>query len=221
MVLSSRHLSVWQTVWSWVFVPRTTRQPANCVVLPLSNVGYYATDGYDLGATYRLAFDNASLGDLTFALNATFTQNWKFQATQNSVLRDCLGFYSVACDTATTLTSGPRPESMYTLTTRWVFSNFDLGLTWRNIAELVEEPGGATFLPAFMTIPSYDYVDLGFGWDATQKVRLSLTVLNATDEDAPNVGQTIGGTGNNSGNTYPQSYDAIGRFMTLGVDMRF
>jgi hypothetical protein len=46
-------------------------------------------------------------------------------------------------------------------------------------------------------------------------------MLNATDEDAPNVGQTIGGTSNNSGNTYPQSYDAIGRFLTLGVEMRF
>jgi outer membrane receptor protein involved in Fe transport len=188
------------------------------VVLPLSNVGYYETDGYDLGATYRLGLDR---GDLTFTLNANFVESWKFQATQNSVLRDCLGFYSVACDTATTLISGPRPDTMFTQTTRFVFGNFDLALTWRNIAELIEEPGGATFLPAYMTIPSYDYFDFGFGWDATEKVRLSLTVLNLTDEDAPNVGQTIGGTGNNSGNSYPQSYDAIGQFMTLGINMQF
>jgi outer membrane receptor protein involved in Fe transport len=189
------------------------------VVLPLSNVGYYETDGFDLGATYRLGLDNG--GDLTFSLNANVVESWKFQATQGSVLRDCLGFYSVACDTATTLISGPRPETTFTQTTRWVFNNFDLALTWRNIASLLEEPGGTNFLTAFAAIPEYDYFDFGAGWDATEKLRVSLSVLNITDEDAPNVGQTIGGTGNNSGNSYPQSYDTIGRYMTLGVNMSF
>lgn len=188
------------------------------VVLPLSNVGYYETDGYDLGATYRLGLNR---GDLTFSFHANFVESWKFQATPSAILRDCLGYYSVACDTATTLTSGPRPDTTFTQTTRWVFNDFDLALTWRNISELIEEPGGASFLPAFMTIPEYDYFDFGAGWNATDKLRVSLTVLNLTDEDAPNVGQTIGGTSNNSGNSYPQSYDTIGRFMTLGVDMSF
>jgi hypothetical protein len=50
---------------------------------------------------------------------------------------------------------------------------------------------------------------------------VNLSILNATDDLAPNVGQTIGGTSNNSGNTYPQSYDMIGRFLSLGVEMRF
>ena len=191
------------------------------VVRPLSNVGYYETDGYDLGVTYRFVFDNASLGDLGFTFHANFVESWLFQSTPNAVVRDCLGYYSVACDTATSLTSGPRPELTWMQTTRWAFSNFDVALTWRNISSLEEEPGGSTFLPAYMVIPEYDYFDIGAGWDATDKLRVSLTILNATDEDAPNVGQTIGGTGNNSGNTYPQSYDTIGRFVSLGVEMRF
>ncbi|HZL93245.1 MAG TPA: TonB-dependent receptor, partial [Vicinamibacterales bacterium] len=191
------------------------------VVRPLSNVGYYETDGYDLGVTYRFAFDNPNLGDLALTFHANYVESWLFQSTPNAVVRDCLGFYSVACDTATNLTSGPRPETTWVQTTRWAFRDFDVALTWRNISSLQEEPGGSTFLPAFMTIPEYDYFDIGAGWNATDKLRVSLTILNATDEDAPNVGQTIGGTSNNSGNTYPQSYDTIGRFMTLGVDMRF
>jgi outer membrane receptor protein involved in Fe transport len=191
------------------------------VVRALSNVGYYETDGYDLGATYRFAFENARLGDLSIAFHANFVESWVFKSTPAAAPRDCLGYYSVACDTATNLTSGPRPETVWTQTTRWAFGKWDVALTWRNISELIEEPGGATFLPAFMQIPEYDYFDIGAGWDATEKLRVSLTMLNATDEDAPNVGQTIGGTSNNSGNTYPQSYDAIGRFLTLGFEMRF
>ena len=191
------------------------------VVRALSNVGYYETDGYDIGADYTLSFDNERLGDLMISFNANIVESWNFQATPSAVLRDCLGFYSVACDTATNVTSGPRPDLVWTETTRWMFGDFDLSLTWRNISELEEEPGGSTFLPAFMSIQEYDYFDLGFGWDATDSIRLSFTVLNLTDEEPPNVGQTIGGTSNNSGNTYPQSYDAIGQFYTLGVDMRF
>jgi outer membrane receptor protein involved in Fe transport len=191
------------------------------VVRPLSNVGYYETDGYDLGVTYRFAFDNASLGDLAFTLNANFVESWLFQSTPSAVLRDCLGYYSVACDTATNLTSGPRPEMTWTQTTRWAFGDFDVALTWRHISSLEEEPGGSTFLPAFMTIPEYDYFDIGAGWNATDNLRVNLSILNATDDLAPNVGQTIGGTSNNSGNTYPQSYDMIGRFLALGVEMRF
>jgi outer membrane receptor protein involved in Fe transport len=191
------------------------------VVRALSNVGYYETDGYDVGADYNFTFDNPRLGDLNISFHANLVESWNFQATPAAVLRDCLGYYSVACDTATNLTSGPRPELVWAQSTRWAFGNFDLALTWRNISSLEEEPGGATFFPAFMSIPEYDYFDFHAGWDATERVRFSLTVLNLTDEEPPNVGQTIGGTSNNSGNTYPQSYDAIGRFMSLGVDMRF
>jgi outer membrane receptor protein involved in Fe transport len=191
------------------------------VVLPLSNVGYYQTSGYDLGVTWTYAFANERLGRLRVNLTGNYTDEWFFQATPNAVLRDCLGFYSVACDTATSLTSGPRPEFRWNQATTWFFGNFDVGYNWRHIDGLKEEPGGAAFLPAFSTIPSYDYFDLSAGWNVTDKIRLSLTVLNVTDEEPPNVGQTIGGTGNNSGNTYPQSYDAIGRYFTLGASVRF
>ena len=32
---------------------------------------------------------------------------------------------------------------------------------------------------------------------------------------------TIAGTGTNSGNTFPQYYDTLGRYYTLGLTMRF
>jgi outer membrane receptor protein involved in Fe transport len=191
------------------------------VVLPQSNVGYYQTSGYDLGVTWGYAFANERLGRLRVSLTGNYTDEWFFQATPNAVLRDCVSFYSVACDTATALVSGPRPEFRWNQATTWFFGNFDVGYNWRHIDGLEEEPGGAAFLPAFSTIPSYDYFDLSAGWNVTDKIRLSLTVLNVTDEEPPNVGQTIGGTGNNSGNTYPQSYDAIGRYFTLGANVRF
>jgi hypothetical protein len=35
------------------------------------------------------------------------------------------------------------------------------------------------------------------------------------------VGNTIGTTSTNSGNTFPQNYDAIGRFVTVGATFSF
>jgi len=41
------------------------------------------------------------------------------------------------------------------------------------------------------------------------------------DREAPLVGNTIGDTGTNSGNTFPQYYDTIGRFYTVGITAKF
>jgi hypothetical protein len=35
------------------------------------------------------------------------------------------------------------------------------------------------------------------------------------------VGNTIAGTGVNSGNTFPQYYDSIGRYYTFGATVKF
>ncbi len=43
---------------------------------------------------------------------------------------------------------------------------------------------------------------------------VNLSVANLTNKKAPVVGNTIGDTTQNSGNTFPNFYDAIGRFFT-------
>jgi hypothetical protein len=46
-------------------------------------------------------------------------------------------------------------------------------------------------------------------------------VQNLLDKDPPDVGNTIGTTTFNSGNTYPSVYDPLGRRYTVGVNLRF
>lgn len=58
-------------------------------------------------------------------------------------------------------------------------------------------------------------------YDVTKNFRLSLTVNNAFDKQPPVVGNTIGGTGPNSGNTFPQAYDAIGRYVSVAARLKF
>jgi outer membrane receptor protein involved in Fe transport len=46
-------------------------------------------------------------------------------------------------------------------------------------------------------------------------------VANLFDKKPPVVGNTIGTTSGNSGNTFPQVYDVVGRSYSLGATMKF
>lgn len=188
------------------------------VVLAQSNLGRYATDGWDLGVTYR--FDLADLGAdakwgrVALGFNGNYINNWTFQNNPAATERDCLGYYSIAC-------SVPLPQLVFNQRTTWSVGPFDVGYLWRYIDGVKEEPGGTNFLAAYSEIDAYNYFDLYGSWQVNDTVRLNLTITNVTGEDPPLVGNTIGSTSYNSGNTFPQSYDVVGTYYTLGATIRF
>ena len=189
------------------------------VATPLSNLGKFKTSGYDLTLAYRMPMKDvgfANLGRLDFSLQATQVKSFTFQPTPNSINRDCLGFYSVAC-------GAPLPKRKFNQRTTWTVSDFVFGYNWRYQSEVEIEPLSNTpaFLPAFSKIEAYSYFDLSAVWNATKNIRLNLSVNNVTDKSPPNVGNTISNTGVNSGNTFPQSYDVVGRYYSVGVTYKF
>jgi outer membrane receptor protein involved in Fe transport len=60
---------------------------------------------------------------------------------------------------------------------------------------------------------------LRFG--VSENFDMTLTVMNLLDKDPPIVGSTIGTTSFNSGNTYPSTYDALGRRFAIGGRLKF
>ena len=84
----------------------------------------------------------------------------------------------------------------------------------------VEEGTGTWYAP-YSSIDAYHYFDLSAAWRAPFGARFTLTVNNLAGKDPPIVGNTIGTTSQNSGNTFPQVYDVLGRFYTLGIDWKF
>ena len=55
----------------------------------------------------------------------------------------------------------------------------------------------------------------------TDNIRATLSIANLFSEEPPVVGSGIGPTASNNGNTFPQTYDALGRYYTLGLNLRF
>lgn len=183
------------------------------VIFALTNQGRIETSGIDFGVGY--SWEWTDRGRFNWNLNGTYTFENKFQATPVSVNRDCIGYYSINCGNL---------QSEVTVNQRltWSYSAFDVSLRHRYLSSNSIEPALAgTYLPAYEKMGDYHYFDLSGRWQAMDQLSITLTINNLTDKAPPEVGNDIGPTSWNSGNTYPTVYDALGRTYALGVRVKF
>ena len=112
---------------------------------------------------------------------------------------------------------------------------------WRHLSHMRAEPGVVAYsgtLPGrvvagqapgvldgqtvdFGHIPAYNYFDLATRFSITDHLDITMTVQNLLDKQPPIVGSTIGTASFNSGNTYPSTYDALGRRYAVSARLRF
>ncbi|UYY57637.1 TonB-dependent receptor domain-containing protein [Sphingomonas sp. S2-65] len=203
------------------------------VPLPYSNSGRIRTDGVDLTVNYRRDIGFAKL-DLNFSGN--WTNSSRFQATPASVERECVGYYSNSCGSpgaGINFRGSIQPKWSFNQRTTLGFGGIDLSLLWRYVDKMDYEPlavqellgdnNADTDPPAeqFRHIKAAHYFDLATRFAATDNFDLTVTVTNLFDRDPPLVGNTIGSTSFNSGNTYPSTYDALGRRFAFGAKLKF
>lgn len=191
---------------------------------PLTNSGRITTDGFDLIANYST--DLTSDIRLAFFFNGNYTLSNKFRASPGGLNRECVGFYSINCS----LTGSILPKISWNQRTTISQGPVDLSLLWRHIGSVKQEPfdaiagnfgsNGPAF-PAFSRIKAYDYFDLSVRVEVLENFELTLSAINLLDKKPPTVGSNIGVTTFNSGNTFPQTYDAIGRRYAASVKLRF
>ena len=196
----------------------------------VSNSGRLATDGIDVTVNYTYPL---SFGKLNFAFNGNWTNSSVFQATPVSLARDCVGFYSVNC-------ASIQPKFTWNLRTTMTVSDIDVSLLWRHIDGMRQEPADVDIAngdgPAFTgdpagipgttqynfgKIPAYNYIDLATRFDVSKNFDLTITVNNLFDKLPPIVGFDIGSTLYNSGNTYPSTYDPLGRSFSVAAHVKF
>jgi iron complex outermembrane recepter protein len=187
-----------------------------------SNLGRYRAAGYDIAVDFRLPLRDLGLapkwGVLDLGIKVNKVEKLEFQATPTALNRNCNGYYSIACGNNL---GEPNFKHKINQRTSWTVGDLRVGYNWRHLSAVIEEPGGASFLESFSRIKSYDYVDLDASWSVSKNLRLSLSIANLFDKKPPVVGNTIGTTSGNSGNTFPQVYDVVGRYFTVGATMKF
>ena len=73
----------------------------------------------------------------------------------------------------------------------------------------------------FNRIPAASYFDFTTRFNVNEHFDLSFTVQNLFDKDPPIVGNNAGTASFNSGNTYPSTYDPLGRRFAAGARIKF
>ncbi len=149
-------------------------------------------------------------GELDFNLTATYLDELIENPGGGFEPYDCAGTFSGACGT-------PNPQYRHHFRTGWESPwGVDLSLTWRYY-DAVELFRGDTARIDY-ELPDESYFDLAANWAITEKASVLLGINNVLDND-PALNATVGTTGN--GNTYPQTYDSLGRFIFLRGQIGF
>jgi outer membrane receptor protein involved in Fe transport len=175
------------------------------------NIGSLSTRGWDLSVSYT-GVEIGSFGELSFNLVGTVLDELITVSSPTSDPVECAGKFSGAtCGT-------PSPEWRHHLRIGWETPwRVDMSLTWRYY-DAVTNVSNATRDNIDYELGAQSYFDLAANWAVTEKASVLLGVNNVLDDDPP-LSSAVGTTGN--GNTYPQTYDALGRWVFLRGQIAF
>jgi iron complex outermembrane recepter protein len=196
------------------------------------NFGSLTTRGVDAKVNYRLPIDN--FGSLLFNLEGTRLINLGVQPLTGGPAYDCAGYFGTTC-------GAPNAKWRHVFNTTWAtpWSGFDLTARWRFLSGTDSEQispnpqlaGNA--LPLTQHIKPYNYFDLSADVSLYKMFRLQLGVNNVLDKDPPIVASsgtsvypsdcpTITPNGSScNGNTFPGTFDSLGRFFFARVTAQF
>lgn len=171
------------------------------VVATKQNIGYVRVTGMDLAFTYRYG----SLVDVSGI--GTWLKRSDFQVYRGGEVLHCAGTVSGDC-------FEPRPHWRHRIRAAWQLPwSMELATTWRYIHSMKDtgDAGGE--------IPAANYFDLSLSWAIDKRLTLRAGINNVADRDPPLVTTNSGGISN--GNTFPQTYDGLGRYVFVSLNAKF
>lgn len=180
------------------------------------NIGFLRSRGIDFAAAYR--FPVGDIGSINLGLNLTRQLATDLQFADVLEVNECVGLVGTTC-------LAPDPKWRWVQTTGFTTDDFTIQLRWQHIGSLTNDSiafGTATAADFVVpVIEAYDYFDLSGQFNVAEQFTLRLGVNNLLDKQPPVVGNDYGGTAENSGNTYPGTYDPIGRSFFVGVTVKY
>jgi outer membrane receptor protein involved in Fe transport len=192
------------------------------VVTTNINAGYLKTSGVDvsLTASQKLGdlFGGRELGRLGINFSGTRTTKYEVQILPGTPAYRCDGYFGVTCGL-------PIPHWRHRMLVDWTSQGgLMLSGTWRYIGSTKnDKSSSATFLtgayqPYDLKLGSRSYFDFAISKDITRHLTLRAGVNNAFDKDPPLTASTGGQVAN--GDFYGGMYDALGRYMFVGISAR-
>jgi len=181
------------------------------------NAGTETTRGIDFAANYTYRMQK--WGSLGFSLFGTYLDKLVVNNIGPSKF-DCAGYFGATCGTPTPRW---RHKARLTWTTPW---NLSLSGQWRFIGhtkvDTTNPDIGGTVYPVDERIKNVSYFDLTATARLANKVSLRIGAENLFDKDPPILGSAVTPSKSlGAGNTFPQVYDVLGRYVFVGASVDF
>lgn len=186
------------------------------------NIASLSTSGIDIDLAYKFDLEDVGvndMGSLAFNFAGTWMDTAKSEPLPGEGVYDCVGLHGATCGV-------PTPEWRHRFRTTWA-SPFDVNLSvsWRYI-DAVKAQGTSdnpllknTVNPLNEKLKAMNYFDLAATYSPVEFLSLSLGVNNVFDKDPPLSSALASVYGN--GNTYPGTYDTMGRYVFMGAQVKF
>ena len=178
-----------------------------------ANIASIGAKGID--ATISYGFDIGSAGSINVQYygNYTFESTFQVDPTDPATFLDCAGEYGVNC-------GEPTPEYKHTMQTSWLYGPLTTSVRWRMIGAVELSPEEVTAFgigDASDDISTFNYVDVTLGYAVNENLDLTVGVQNIFSKDAPLLGSTV----NEQANTFPATYETLGRQLFFGASLKF
>ena len=213
--------------------PSGTITTANPPVLGPNNIATLGVKGVDVELNYLtdVGFSLWGEGDsrLNFNFLGTYTDSSFFvPVVGQPTTIECAGVFGRTC-------GEPTPEYKWTSRLSWIDGPLTTSIRWRFIDGLTDDdPESLEPLNGILGLDSVHYWDLTFGFEATEMLNLTFGINNVfnTLPDAPTfdandlVDQSAGtflllGDNQEQANTYPSTYDVLGRRFFVSANFSF
>jgi outer membrane receptor protein involved in Fe transport len=184
------------------------------------NLGALQTKGIDFTANYAL--DMAAMGRLKFDLIGTYLLNFITEPVPGLGSYDCAGLYGNTCGV-------PAPKWRHKIRTTWEtpVAGLDVSAQWRHVSQVKLDTSSSNPLltgavpTTDAVLGSREYIDLTASYMVRKGLSVRLGVNNVLDKDPPIIGGSDFGSIFVNGNTYPQVYDTLGRYLFVNVTADF
>ncbi len=220
-----------------------TRDPSNGQITApfLPRIGQLNIAGITargIDATISYGTDIGNLGSLSLQYYGNYTLESNFQVDQDdpTTLIECAGRYAGNC-------GEPTPEYKHTMQASWLYGALTSSVRWRyiggtdsdisagstliNDAATCNAPGNPspTVDAGFETclsdlsddIKAFNYVDVTLGYAVSENLDLTVGVQNIFGKDAPLLSSTV----DEQANTYPATYETLGRSLFFAASLKF
>lgn len=185
-----------------------------------ANIAAFETSGIDVGASYTHSL--GSLGSASFEFTGTWTHKFFIDPGGLSISYDCGGLYGQVCGFAVPRW---RHNARATLAMR---NGLSLSLMWRHVSPVPVDTDAAfqlfqqVYNPVAQKIPAQEYFDLTGQLEVARRLTFRFGVRNIFDREPPIVASGVYGACSAplcNGNTFPQLYDPLGRFIFFGATL--